>query len=253
MVSQADVLVPFHQARQHQHDGDDAGADALFATALRRARAQGDAGRSLQALVLGALGRYDEAHTVVADLLRDAPGIDPDNIVSLWARARAYGKAAAIMQNLPPNATPGWRDLTQWGTVCAGADYIDTAAEYLARASAAFEAWVAGVSRDAFRISIADDGTARDLYTTAASVALRHRRTSDAFALTDRLRSLALNELLRDMADRGHEQPGNPRPYGSGPERVRSGPAPMTCWPRPGTAVTLNGSSAHRPVWTPPR
>lgn len=41
----------------------------------------------------------------------------------------------------------------------------------------------------------------------AASVALRQRRTGDAFALTDRLRSLALNELLRDVADRGHEQP----------------------------------------------
>ena len=75
LISQADVLVPFHQARQHQHDGDDASADALFATALRRARDQGDSGRSLQALVLGELGRYDEAHTVVADLLRDAPAL----------------------------------------------------------------------------------------------------------------------------------------------------------------------------------
>ena len=207
LVSQADVLVPFHQARQHRHDGDDASAGALFATALRRARNQGDAGRSLQALVLGALGRYDEAHTVVADLLRDAPGIDPDNMVSLWVRARAYGKAVAIMQNLPPGAMPGWRELTQRGTVCAGADDIDTAAEYLARAAAAFEAWVAGVSRDAFRVSIADDGTARELYTVATSVALRQRRTGDAFAATDRLRSLALNELLRDVADRGYEQP----------------------------------------------
>ena len=91
-----------------------------------------------------ALGRYDEAHTVVADLLRDAPGIDPDIIVSLWARARAYGKAAAIMQSLPPNATPGWRDLTQWNCLRRAAP-DQTAAEYLARASAAFEAWVAGV------------------------------------------------------------------------------------------------------------
>ena len=207
LVSQADVLVPFYQARQHQHEGDDADAAALFATALRRAGDQGAAGRSLQALVLGALGRHNEAQTVVANLLRDAPGIDPDEVVSLWASSRAYGKAVAIMKNLPPNAMPGWRDLTQRGTICAGADDIDAAAGYLARASAAFEAWVAGVSRDAFRISIADDGTARELYTVAASVALRQRRTGDAFALTDRLRSLALNELLRDVADRGHEQP----------------------------------------------
>jgi CHAT domain-containing protein len=207
LVSQADVLVPFYQARQHQHEGDDADAAALFATALRRAGDQGVAGRSLQALVLGALGRHDEAQTVVADLLRHAPGIDLDEIVSLWASSHAYGKAAAIMKDLPPNATPGWRDLTQSGAICAGADDIDAAAGYLARASAAFEAWAAGVSRDAFRISIADDGTARDLYTVAASVALRQRRTGDAFALTDRLRSLALNELLRYVADRGHEQP----------------------------------------------
>jgi hypothetical protein len=53
--------VPFYQARQHQHEGDDADAAALFATALRRAGDQGAAGRSLQALVLGALGRHDEA------------------------------------------------------------------------------------------------------------------------------------------------------------------------------------------------
>ena len=111
------------------------------------------------------------------------------------------------MQNLPPEAMPGWRGLTQRGTIYASADDIETAAEYLARAGAAFEAWVASVSRDAFRVSIADDGTARDLYTTAASVALRQRRISDAFALTDRLRSLSLNELLRDVADRGREQP----------------------------------------------
>jgi CHAT domain-containing protein len=87
--------------------------------------------------------------------------------------------------------------------VCAQAGDLDRAAECLSRAGAVFEAWFAGASRDAFRVSMADDGSARDLYTMGASVALKQHRTADAFALTDRLRSLAVTELLRDAAAGG--------------------------------------------------
>jgi hypothetical protein len=92
LATQADVLIPFYAARRRQHEGHDDEADALFGTALDRARDHGKAGRSVQILVLAALGRYDEAWIIVDDLLGGVAGVDADDTGGLWAATRTYDK-----------------------------------------------------------------------------------------------------------------------------------------------------------------
>ncbi|WP_217134982.1 CHAT domain-containing protein [Streptomyces sp. AC558_RSS880] len=207
-LTMGDVLVPLFRARQHQHDGEDAEADRLMDVALKRARAQGAAGRSLLVLVLQAAERYDEARAVVRELLADTPDADPAHQLNLWTQARSYEDAAPVVASLrTTRPAAGWRDLTDWGRVLAAVDDIDGAADVLERARAAFEERVARFPRDAFRVSITDDAQARELYTLGADVARQAGRTEDAFMLTDRLRSLALDALLEDLIARSQHTP----------------------------------------------
>ena len=210
-IARTRVLEPLYRAYRCQREGDDATAADLFETALAEATALGDAGRSLLIIVLSAVGRRGEAQAVLRELTRDAPAADPDMVIPLCAQAGAHDEVVRLVRSLPLQADPGWRDLTRWGTALATAstapDDLALASGLLDRARAGFETRLAGASRDAFRVSIIDDGNARELYTIFASLHRREGRLEEAFGLTDRLRSLSLNGLLDDVAERVAGEP----------------------------------------------
>lgn len=202
IVQDARVLVPQYRGRKARLAGRDTAAQAEFVRALGAARALGPAGRLSEVLVLGTMRDLDAARVVLSDYLDATPGLDPGSVIDLHVGLGDFAAAARVLAatGVPADGAGDWRELVRRGEIAVETNDLATAEPLLRDGVGGFEAWFARLHRDAFRVSVSDDATVRQLYVLSARVALARDRLDESFALGDRLRSLALGDLLRQAA-----------------------------------------------------
>jgi hypothetical protein len=199
-AKQAEAIGALYAGRSARRDG----WPDLAATFEQRAldAAVGDDMAMLRAVVLGTIGRKDEALELVEQLQGR-----PDLVLylpQLYARLGAYEQAASVLPASDPPSARAWDDLALRAEVLAG---VGRAAEAASAADAgieAFESSLARFARDVLKSGATEDVAAADLYLTrvlvdapAAEQGERDalRRT---FAMSDRARSVSNLDPIAD-------------------------------------------------------
>ncbi|MBA3287222.1 MAG: CHAT domain-containing protein [Acidimicrobiia bacterium] len=194
------VMGPLYAGRAARRDGRPDEAAALEGQALAAVDSAGADAPFLRAVVLGTVGRKEEATAIVDQLVRD--GLDPSYIAALYQRLDAPERALAA---LPPVDAPSerpWEASALRAQTLAATGRIAEAAEHADRGIEAFETALARYARDVLKTSATEDLDGADLYLTriladapAAAVgdveALRR-----SFATSDRARSVSNSERI---------------------------------------------------------
>ncbi|HET9444392.1 MAG TPA: CHAT domain-containing protein, partial [Acidimicrobiales bacterium] len=202
-VAQAAVLAPLYRGTAARNRGLLKEAARWFDGALSAARAMGDGGLMLQAVVHGTTRNRAEGLALTDRLV--ASGFPSDLAVALYLRLGAPEKAAAEQAKLdaagpPPAGARPWDDLAQRAEIAAGLGRPHDAGPLAARAVELFEHHLARLTRDVLRITATDDSMVAGLYTTGVRVALDQdggdAGVAASFRLSDRCRGIALADLL---------------------------------------------------------
>jgi CHAT domain-containing protein len=164
--------------------------------------AVGDDMAMLRAVVLGTIGRKDEALALV-EQLRDRPDLAP-YLPQLFARLGAYDRALGTLpESDPPSARP-WDELALRAEVLAGVGRVSDAASVADTGIEAFELSLARFARDVLKSAATEDVAAADLYLTRILVDARAAEEGEpgalrrTFATSDRARSVSNLDPIAD-------------------------------------------------------
>jgi len=205
-----DVIVPMSLGDHAQRRGLTAQADRWYESALKAAQR---AAPFLVPLVLIAAGRRDEARTHIARIA-DAGTLDDDLLALLALRADdpVVAAAAFTRAGADPASTADWHVALTGAELALALDDPERSLALASHGIALFEVAVSRLLRDTDRVAACDDPDAASLYLTSAKALLRladndpvarDRHLAQAFELTERARSLAIEQLLHnDPADR---------------------------------------------------
>ena len=200
-AAQAGVLGPLYRARAARRDGRPEEAEPLEAVALAAADALGDGGAMLRAVVLGTIGRREEARAIVDALAGELP---PDLLRSLYLRLGATDEAARLLPATDPPSDRPWEASAQRAQILVAEGRLTEAAAAADRGIEAFEQALTRYARDALKTSATEDLDGADLYLAriAADVPAAEAGDADAaarsFATSDRARSVSNVDRVGD-------------------------------------------------------
>jgi CHAT domain-containing protein/tetratricopeptide (TPR) repeat protein len=198
-AAQAHVLGPLYAARAARRDGDSDRAAPLEREALTAAEAMGSDGLLLRAVVLGTLGRKEEALTIVEQLREQLP---PDQLRLLYIRLGATDRAVWTLPPVDPPSDRPWEAWSHRAQIYAGEERWQDAADAADAGIEAFETTLTRYARDALKTSATEDLDAADMYLARIladlPAAIRGDATAvrRAFGTSDRARSISNVERI---------------------------------------------------------
>ena len=200
-AAQAGVLGPLYRARAARRDGRPEEAEPLEAAALAAADALGDGGAMLRAVVLGTIGRREEARAIVDALAGELPA---DLLRALYLRLGATDEAARLLPPSDPPSDRPWEASAQRAQILVAEGRLAEAAAAADWGIEAFEQSLTRYARDALKTSATEDLDGADLYLAriAADVPAAEAGDADAaarsFATSDRARSVSNVDRVGD-------------------------------------------------------
>ncbi len=201
-AAQARVLGPLYAARAARRDGYPERAEPLEREALAATDTLTGVDRDfLRAVVLGTVGRKDEALAVVEQIRTQLP---TDHLRALYVRLDAPDRALGLLPPVDPPSERPWEALAHRALIYAGLERWTDAAAAADAGIEAFETALGRYVRDALKTSATEDLDAADLYLARiladAPAALAGDRSALArsFATSDRARSISNVERVGD-------------------------------------------------------
>ena len=168
---------------------------------MAAAAALGDDGAMLRAVVLGTIGRREEARAIVDALAGELP---PDLLRSLYLRLGASDEAARLLPDSDPPSERPWEASAQRAQILVAEGRLAEAAEAADRGIEAFEQALTRYARDALKTSATEDLDGADLYLARIAADLPAAEAGDAdaaarsFATSDRARSVSNVDRVGD-------------------------------------------------------